>query len=268
MSMDIIRVAVCGAAGKMGREVVRTIASQGDLRIVGAADRHMIGEDAGKTANLEPLGVLIEDNLRAMFQSKKPDVYVDFTHPDSVLNNVLTALDYCHVVVGTTGITETDLQQIKDKSQATGMNAVVCPNFAIGAVLMMQFAKQASYYFPDVEIIELHHEKKADAPSGTSIKTAELIAENRKLTAAPSLSKELFVGARGANVEGISIHSVRLPGLIAHQEVIFGGPGQSLTIRHDSYDRTSFMPGVLMAIRKVRELPGLTYGLENLLQIS
>lgn len=265
MSQEIIKVAVCGAAGRMGREVIKAVASQSDLKLVGAGDRNLIGEDAGKVAGLEPLGVPIESDLASMFASKKPDVYVDFTHPDSVLKNVLTALEFCHVVVGTTGITESGLEEIRKKAVSTGKNAVVCPNFAIGAVLMMQFAKQAARYFPDVEIIELHHEKKADAPSGTAIKTAELIAENRTQKGSISESKEIFSGARGANVKGIQVHSIRLPGLIAHQEVIFGGPGQSLTIRHDSYDRSSFMPGVLMAIRKVNQLPGLTYGLENLL---
>ena len=263
----MIKVAVCGAAGKMGREVVRAVAIQPDMKLVGACDLKAAGKDAGEVAGIEKLGVSIETDLKAMLESKKPDVVVDFTSPHAVLNNVMTILEKSHAVVGTTGLNEEDLDKIKKKTALTGFNAIICPNFAIGAILMMHFAKIAVRFFPDVEIIELHHDSKLDAPSGTAVTTARLLSEFRPEQAEEKATgfKELYACSRGADINGIRVHSVRLPGLVAHQEVIFGGAGQTLTIRHDSLDRSSFMPGVLLAIRKVSERPGLTYGLEPLL---
>lgn len=267
MRKENIRVAVCGAVGKMGTEVVKTVIEHPNLLLVGACDNKSIGEDVGLLSIGKEIGVVVETPISEMLQRRKPDVLVDFTHPDVVFENAMTALDFCHVVVGTTGLGKEQLKQLSEKSITVGRNIVVCPNFAIGAVLMMKMAEMAARFFSDVEIIELHHEKKADAPSGTAIKTAEMIADSR--TESPSLynSKELIAGVRGGVYEDIHIHSVRLPGLIAHQEVIFGGKGQSLSIRHDSYDRTSFMPGVVLAIMKVIELKGLTYGLDKVIKL-
>ena len=193
---------------------------------------------------------------------------VDFTTPDAVFDNVMTALDLGkRVVFGTTGLDEERLQEIDARARERSLGVVHAPNFAIGAVLMMRFAAEASRFFDQVEIIELHHDQKKDAPSGTAIKTAELIAEARKSRGevAAVTETEVVAGARGGEVQGVQVHSVRLPGLVAHQEVLLGLPGQTLTIRHDSFDRASFMPGVLLALRKVGEITGLVYGLEHLL---
>lgn len=245
--MAKIKVLVNGARGKMGAETVKAVLKEADLDLVGQID---LGE-----------------NLAKNIQKTKPEVVVDFTHPSSVMENVKTILNNkAHAIVGTTGLTPANLEEIKNLCSKNKANCVVAPNFAIGAVLMMKFAKEAAHYMPEVEIIELHHDQKADAPSGTAIKTAELILgdrQNIKRKAVKSIEK--IKNARGGEMGGINIHSVRLQGLVAHQEVIFGGLGQTLKIRHDSISRESFMPGVIMAIRKVKKVKGLVYGLENLL---
>ncbi|KPJ69339.1 dihydrodipicolinate reductase [candidate division WOR-1 bacterium DG_54_3] len=245
--MAKVKVLVNGARGKMGAETVEAVLKEADLELVGQAD---LGDDLTKT-----------------IQKTKAEVVVDFTHPSSVLENVKTILNQkAHAVVGTTGLTPTDLDEIKKLCSKNNVNCMVAPNFAIGAVLMMKFSKEAAHYMPEVEIIELHHDQKADAPSGTAIKTAELILgdrQNIKRKAVKSIEK--IKNVRGGEIGGINIHSVRLQGLVAHQEVIFGGLGQTLKIRHDSISRESFMPGVIMAIRKVKKVKGLVYGLENLL---
>lgn len=265
----MITVAVNGASGKMGREVVKAVSSQPDLKLVGACDIKNAGKDAGEVAGIGSLGVLIKDNLDEMLESSKPDVVVDFTSPHCVFENTLKILEKAHAVVGTTGLTEEELEEIRTKTSLTGKNAIICPNFAIGAILMMHFAKTAVRYFPDVEIVELHHEQKLDAPSGTAITTARLLSELRANVQAREVKegKQILPGSRGADIGGIRVHSVRLPGLVAHQEIIFGGQGQTLTIRHDSTDRSSFMPGVLLAIRQAPQRRGLTYGLEAMLDI-
>ncbi|MCX7831740.1 MAG: 4-hydroxy-tetrahydrodipicolinate reductase [Actinobacteria bacterium] len=265
----MIRVAVNGASGKMGREVVKAVSSQTDLILVGACDIKNVGKDAGEVAGIGAIGVLIDKDLEKMLDEKKPDVVVDFTSPHSVYENTLKILEKAHAVIGTTGLTDDQIEAIRNKTALTGKNAAICPNFAIGAILMIHFAKIAIRYFPNVEIIELHHDQKVDAPSGTAITTAKLLSELRPVeeSHSPRESKELFEGSRGADIGGIRVHSVRLPGFVAHQEVIFGGLGQTLTIRHDSTDRSSFMPGVLLAIRQVVERRGLTYGLESMLDI-
>ena len=264
----MIRVGVIGAYGKMGREVCRAIAEDPDCVLVAAVDQNGCDQNVGALIGHPDLSVVISEELDALTDAEV-DVAIDFTHPDAVMDNVRWCVRHAvHVVVGTTGISQADLDEIRALIEEEGgeSNVFVAPNFAIGAVLMMRFAAAGAKFLPDVEIVELHHSKKADAPSGTALKTAEEIAKARSETGIGSESKEVVPGARGADVGGIQVHSVRLPGLVAHQEVILGGPGQSLTIRHDSYDRASFMPGVLLAVKSIARHPGLTYGLENLLE--
>lgn len=261
-----IRVVVAGAAGRMGREVVRAVTEQGDLQLTGAVDVAHAGEDAGTLAGLAPLGVLVTTRLEDCLGDA--DVVVDFSVPGAVRANTETCIRAgVSPVVGATGLSGADMDALAALAAHAGLGAVVAPNFAIGAVLLMEFARQAARHMPDAEIIELHHERKVDAPSGTALRTAALIAGARAGTAAPEPAgaHEAVPGARGAQVHGVRVHSVRLPGLVAHQEVVFGGAGQILSIRHDSTDRTSFMPGVLLAIRRVRDLTGLVVGLEHLL---
>ena len=236
-------VAVLGAQGRMGSEVVRAVQASPDLSVGAAYD---VGDD------LDLTGI---------------DVAVDFTHPDAVMDNLRACITAgVHVVVGTTGFTDERLAEVRGLLEGTEVGVVIAPNFGIAAVLMMQFAAQAAPFFDSVEIVELHHAGKADAPSGTARRTARLVADARKgLGPMPDATTESLEGARGALVDGVRIHSVRLAGLVAHQEVLLGGVGESLTLRHDSYDRASFMPGVLLAVRKVAERPGLTVGLDPLL---
>jgi len=265
----VIRVGVIGAHGRMGREVCRAVAEDPECVLVAAVDTSGCGENIGPLIGHPDIQVIISDELDALTDAEA-DVAVDFTHPDSVMDDIAWCVRHAvHVVVGTTGLTSANLDEVRALIEEEGSesNVFVAPNFAIGAVLMMRFAAAASRWLPAAEIIELHHSAKADAASGTAIKTAEEIAKARGDEGESSPSKELAPGARGAEVAGIRVHSVRLPGLVAHQEVILGGPGQSLTIRHDSYDRASFMPGVLLAIKAIPRHPGLTYGLENLLEL-
>jgi 4-hydroxy-tetrahydrodipicolinate reductase len=265
----VIRVGVIGAYGRMGREVCRAVAEDPECVLVAAVDVNGCGESVGALIGHSDLKILVSDELDALTDAEV-DVAVDFTHPDSVMDDVRWCVRHAvHLVVGTTGLSSADLDEIRALIEEEGSesNVFVAPNFALGAVLMMRFAAAASKWLPAVEIIELHHEGKADAPSGTALKTAEEIAKARDEGPPASPSKEVVPGVRGGEVAGIQIHSVRLPGLVAHQEVILGGPGQSLTVRHDSYDRASFMPGVLLAIKNITKHPGLTYGLENLLEL-
>ena len=258
----MIRVGVIGAAGKMGREVCRAVLADPTLHLVAAVDENA---NAVEVAGSK---VKISDELE-MLSDAEVEVAVDFTHPSSVMNNVRWCVRHAvHAVVGTTGLSDANLEEIARLIDEEGSesNVFVAPNFAIGAVLMMKFSAMAARYFPSVEIVELHHDQKADAPSGTSIKTAQRIATERK-DAAPVAGGETIPGARGGQVDGIPIHSVRLRGLVAHQEVLLGAPGQLLTIRHDSFDRASFMPGVILAVKEVANRPGLTVGLENLLDL-
>lgn len=235
------RVAVVGASGRMGAAVCAAVEADAECELVAR-----IGSD-GK----------LEDVLDA-----GADVAVEFTVPDSVRRNVAWLLERgVHTVVGATGLSDEDLA---DLERLTGpANLFVAPNFAIGAVLLMQMAAQAARHLPHVEIVELHHDRKADAPSGTALRTARLIADAR--TESPVVPGPDQHPARGVVVDGVPVHSVRLPGIVASQEVVFGGPGQTLTVRHDSLDRSSFMPGVLLAIRAIATRPGLTVGLESLL---
>ena len=250
-------VIVNGACGRMGQAVLKAVQEADGLELVGAVDIKG-GADTG---------ILVETDLEALLARKKPEVMVDFTRPDVVFGNVMTALAHkTSPVVGTTGLSDEQKAEIAKAAEENDTPAFIAPNFAIGAVLLMVMSRQAAKYMPDVEIIELHHDKKLDAPSGTAIQTAAMIAEVRKAHKQGNPDEfEKLEGARGADYEGMHIHSVRLPGYVAHQEVIFGGLGQTLTIRHDSMNRESFMPGVVLAAKKVRSLKGLTVGLDKLL---
>jgi 4-hydroxy-tetrahydrodipicolinate reductase len=264
----MIRVGVIGACGRMGLMVCRTVAEQPDMALAAAVDRSRIGEPIGPLLGNPKLDVPISDELVRLLEAEV-EVAVDFTHPSVVMDNVRWCISHAvNLVVGTTGIGEADLEEIRATLEAEGgeSNVIVAPNFALGAVLMQRFAALAARVFPAAEVIELHHDGKADAPSGTSIATARRIVEERE-EKYRGPDSETVGGVRGGEVEGVRVHSVRLPGLVAHQEVIFGGQGQTLTIRHDSTDRTSFMPGVLLAIRTVATRPGLTVGLEPLLEL-
>lgn len=266
-----IKVLVCGAAGKMGQAVVRAVSAEAGLKLVSAIDRPdnpNIGTDVGLLCNIGEVGVSLSSGLKQAISKTSPDVMVDFTMPEIVFANAEIALKAgIRPVIGTTGMSKDDIKELSKLAKQNATGTIVAPNFALGAVLMMKFAKEASKYFGHAEIIEFHHDKKLDAPSGTAIKTAELMSEARKEFGRGSVKgKETIKGARGAAADAnIHIHSVRLPSLIAHEEVLLAGTGQLLTLRHDSYDRTSFMPGVLLAIKKVINLDHLIYGLEHIL---
>jgi len=257
----MLRVGVFGAAGKMGQEVCRAVAESNDLELVAAVDP---APPPGATSTA---GVEISHSQEAVARAGA-DVAVDFTHPDAVLSNALFCLEHgIHVVIGTTGLSTEALDRIR--AACTEANAFVAPNFSIGAVLMMHLATKAAPYFDRVEVIEAHHDQKVDAPSGTALRTAQLLSMARPGGwPSPPESKEMVSGARGSIVDGIRIHSVRLPGIVADQTVVFGTEGQTLSIAHRTTDRSSFMPGVLAAIRKVPELDGLTVGLEKLLGLE
>jgi 4-hydroxy-tetrahydrodipicolinate reductase len=246
------RVAVLGARGRMGSEAVQAVEAADDLELVAALGRG--------------------DSLEAL-TSVKAEVAVDLTRPDAVMDN----LEFCvrhgiHGVVGTTGWDEERLGRLRGwLADAPGTGVLIAPNFGIGAVLTMRFARQAARFFESVEVVELHHPNKADAPSGTAVRTAQLIADARReagLAAQPDATATALDGARGADVDGVPVHAVRLRGLVAHQEVLFGDEGEILTLRHDSMNRSSFMPGVLLGIRRVGTTPGLTFGLEHFMDLD
>lgn len=240
-------VAVIGAGGRMGSEVVRAVTTADDLHL---------GETYGAGDDLGDLG--------------GADVAVDFTTPEVTVGNVVHAIGQgVDVVVGTSGWTDDGLDRVRSAlADAPGRGVVIAPNFAIGAVLLMRFAEQAARFYESVEVVELHHPDKVDAPSGTAVRTAQRLAEARRaagLPPAPDATHTGLEGARGATVDGVPVHAVRLRGLVAHQEVLFGTAGETLTLRHDSFDRASFMPGVLAAVRAVTDRPGLTVGLDAVL---
>ncbi|MBA2463889.1 MAG: 4-hydroxy-tetrahydrodipicolinate reductase [Nocardioidaceae bacterium] len=247
-----MRVGVLGARGKVGSEVCAAVDAVDDLDLVATVDID------------DPIESLLEAGVEAV---------VDFTHPDVVMDNLRFLVEHgIHAVVGTTGFDEPRLDQLRDwlsESPATGV--LVAPNFSIGAILMMRFAAEAAPYFDSVEIVELHHPDKADAPSGTAARTAALVADARRAggsAAMPDATSKALDGARGAEVDGIRVHSLRIRGLVAHQEVVLGGPGETLTVRHDSLDRVSFTPGVLLGLRRIGGAPGLTVGLETFLELA
>ena len=269
-----IPVVVNGAAGKMGREVIKAVSQAEDMILVGAVDHNpdYLGQDVGAVAGCGPLEVPILNDLQSVLvlatQAKVQGVMVDFTHPDGVYDNVRSAIAYgVRPVVGTTGLSNEQIQDLAEFAEKASTGCIIAPNFAIGVILLQQAAIQASQYFDHVEIIELHHNQKADAPSGTALKTAQMLSGLGKTYNPPTVTEtEKLPGARGSLAEdNIRIHSVRLPGFIAHQEVIFGAPGQIYTLRHDTSDRACYMSGVLLAIRKVTQLKSLVYGLEKIL---
>lgn len=273
MTPTPIPVVVNGACGKMGQQVIKAVAQAEDMMLVGAIDKkpELVGEDIGTVIGYQPLEVPVMSDLEAtlvMAQSQGLAVMVDFTHPDSVYESVRAAIAYgVRPVVGTTGLSTSQILDLAEFADKASTGCLVVPNFSIGVVLMQQAAQQAAQYFDHVEIIELHHNQKADAPSGTAVQTAQMLAQTHK-NFNPSLvsETETLSGARGGQTaEGIRIHSVRLPGLIAHQEILFGAPGQLYTLRHDTSDRASFMPGVLLCIRRVMALKSLIYGLDKVL---
>lgn len=242
-----MRVGVLGAKGKVGATIVGAVEAADDLTF-------SVGVDA--------------DDPLTLFTDSQTEVVVDFTHPDVVMGNLEFLIGAgIHAVVGTTGFTDERIAQVRSwLADKPDVSVLIAPNFAIGAVLSMEFARQAARFFESAEVIELHHPFKADAPSGTATRTAQMIAEARKgLPPSPDATSTGIDGARGADVDGVRVHSVRLAGLVAHQEVLFGTMGETLTIRHDSLDRTSFVPGVLLGVRNVADHPGLTIGIEPLM---
>ena len=256
----MIRVGVLGAAGKMGRVTCAAIEDDADLQLVAAVDPSHSHRPIVVGEREVPVGGSMDALVEA-----EAEVAVDFTRPDAVLENVRYAIDHgIHVVAGTTGISPDDLDRVRGwiADAASDIGVVVAPNFAVGAVVAQRLAEEAARHFPAVEIIELHHDRKVDAPSGTAAATARRIAAARGEAWVGPSGDESF---RGGDVDGVRVHSVRLPGLVAHQEVVFGAQGQTLTIRHDAPDRSCYMPGVLLAIREVLQRPGLTVGLEPLL---
>lgn len=254
-----------GAGGRMGSTVCRAVADDPDLELVAAVDPHHGGIDLRQVVGPGVSGVQISGDAAAVARSGA-EVMVDFTEAGAARKNLQwCAENKVHAVVGTTGLTDADLDVLRN-SFVDGVNCVVAPNFAIGAVLMMRFAEMAAPWFETAEVIELHHDAKVDAPSGTAMLTAERMAAASSDWAPDPTTAEVVSGARGARVPpGIRVHSVRLRGLVAHQEVLLGTAGQTLTIRHDSFDRSSFMPGVLLAVKAVADRPGLTVGLDSLL---
>ncbi|MFF2082240.1 4-hydroxy-tetrahydrodipicolinate reductase [Nocardia sp. NPDC058176] len=246
-----IRVGVLGARGKVGQAICAAVEAAADLELVAQVDK---------------------DDALTVFTETGTQVVVDFTHPDVVMGNLKFLVENgIHAVVGTTGFDETRLDEVRGRlAQRPEVGVLIAPNFAIGAVLSMRFAEQAARFFESVEVIELHHPNKADAPSGTAYRTAALIAAARAeagVGASPDATTTELEGARGADVDGVRVHSVRLAGLVAHQEVLFGTQGETLTIRHDSIDRNSFAPGVLLGVREIAGRPGLTVGLDPFLDL-
>lgn len=265
--MDQIKVVVAGASGKMGSEALRMIKKHSDLSLVACIDLHHKGKRVNEIDGLPDFDAIFYDDINQCLAEVEADVLIDLTSPKVGYKHTKAALlNNVRPVVGTTGFTTEQLDELTALAKEKQIGAVIAPNFAMGAVLMMQFAKMAAKYFPDVEIIEKHHDQKLDAPSGTAVKTAELIQQERqaKQQGHPN-EHETLDGARGADFDGMKIHSVRLPGLVAHQEVIFGGPGENLTIKHDSFHRESFMSGIKFAIDHVLDLSELVYGLEYLM---
>jgi len=266
--MNTIKIVIAGPRGRMGREAVSLVHNTGNFELVGVIDRVNGGMKLSSIEGFSGVDSLVYTDIERCFQETRPDVLIDLTTPEVGKKHAELALQYgVRPVVGTTGFTKDDLQRLTELAESKELGAIIAPNFAVGAILMMKFAQMAAKYFHDVEIIELHHDQKLDAPSGTAVKTAELISLVRspKKQGHPD-EKETLEGARGATYNGIRIHSVRLPGFIAHQEVIFGGNGQALTIRHDSFNRTSFMSGVKLSVETVMKLNTLVYGLENIIE--
>jgi 4-hydroxy-tetrahydrodipicolinate reductase len=267
-----IPVIVAGATGKMGRETIKAIAKSPDLTLIGATGRTNIGEDIGEVVGCGELEIPVTNDLEILLaqgaQEKQLAVMVDFTHPSLVYEHIRSSIAYgVRPVVGTTGLSESQLRDLAAFADKASTGCLIAPNFSIGMVLLQQAAIAAAKYFDHVEIIELHHNQKADAPSGTAMQTAQMLAElGQTFNTSNAPETEHIAGARGALMaENIRLHSVRLPGLIAHQEVIFGSMGETYRLKHDTSDRSCYMAGVLLGIRKVIQLKQLIYGIEKLL---
>lgn len=258
--MMVIKVAVAGPRGRMGREAIDTILKNPEFRLVSVLDTKKDLVYLGES-------VSVFTSLKELIEQTEPDVLVDLTVPSSVFDHAMTALEYgVRPVIGTTGFTELQLDEISNKVKEKQIGCIIAPNFSIGAVLMMKFAQTAAKYLPNVEIIEMHHDQKVDAPSGTAMKTAQMIqAVRENVEQGHPEEEEIVEGARGANIEGLHIHSVRLPGLVAHQQVLLGGEGQLLTLRHDSFNRSSFMSGIVLSINEIMKRNTLIYGLEDII---
>ncbi|QED48415.1 4-hydroxy-tetrahydrodipicolinate reductase [Cytobacillus dafuensis] len=266
--MEKINVVIAGPRGRMGREAVKLVQQTENYHLIAVVDHKYDGRFLSEVEGFFGLEIPIYSDIAKCFCETKADVLIDLTTPEHGMFHTKTALEYgVRPVVGTTGFSKENLSELDSICREKEIGCIIAPNFAIGAVLMMKFAQMAGKYFNDVEIIELHHDQKLDAPSGTAVKTAEMIADVRKAKKqGHPEEKEAITGARGAEYEGMHIHSVRLPGLIAHQQVMFGSEGQTLSIRHDSYNRQSFMSGVKLAVDTVLKIDTLVYGLENILE--
>ncbi|WP_096200914.1 4-hydroxy-tetrahydrodipicolinate reductase [Bacillus sp. FJAT-45350] len=268
MTEKMIKVVIAGPRGKMGAEAVKMVSETEHFELVAVVDSRNGGKLLEEVEGQPALPVKIYEDMSKCLTENKADVLVDLTTPKVGRKHMEIAFDNgVRPVVGTTGFTDQDITELRQISESKGLGAIIAPNFAIGAILMMKFSQMTAKYLPDIEIIEQHHDKKLDAPSGTAIKTAQLISEVReaKQQGHPD-EKEELAGARGADFEGMRIHSVRLPGLVAHQSVLFGGEGQTLTIRHDSIHRSSFMPGIRLSVETVMKIDTLVYGLENIIE--
>jgi len=266
--MDTVKVVIAGPRGKMGSEAIKMVTETPHFDLVAVVDSRNNGKTLEEIEEMPALPIKIYEDMNQCFMENETDVLIDLTTPRFGRLHMETAFHHgVRPVVGTTGFTTSDIDELRRICEEKKLGAIIAPNFAIGAILMMKFAQMAAKYLPDVEIIEQHHDKKLDAPSGTALKTAQLISEVRekKQQGHPD-EKEELQGARGAEFEGMHIHSVRLPGLVAHQSVIFGGEGQTLTIRHDSINRSSFMPGVRLSVETVLKIDTLVYGLENIIE--
>lgn len=263
-----VKVGVIGALGKMGREIVNAVLAENGLDFVCAVDLNLKGEDIGTVINNKPCGVLIESDLDKALETSKPDVVIDFTQPSVIFENAKKILNKkIKMVIGTTGLKDDQLDELKNISEKNNTGCLIAPNFSIGAVLLMMFSEQAAKYFDNAEIIELHHNQKKDAPSGTAIKTAKMMAEVKNTFTKDNCPEvETIEGARGGNsYADIKIHSVRMPGYIASQEVLFGSQGQIFTMRHDSMNRTCYMSGIMLATKYIAENNKFVYGLEKIL---
>ncbi|TQR19758.1 4-hydroxy-tetrahydrodipicolinate reductase [Psychrobacillus vulpis] len=256
----VIKVAVAGPRGRMGKEAVATILKNEDFLLVSVLDHKKEEEFFGDS-------IPIFTSLQELIFQTEPHVLIDLTVPECVYEHAIIALENgVRPVIGTTGFTDLQLEEIRKKAEEKEIGCIIAPNFSIGAVLMMKFSQMAAKYLPNVEIIEMHHDQKVDAPSGTAIKTAQMINEARMtFEQGHEHEEEIMDGARGANFSGMHIHSVRLPGLVAHQQVLLGGEGQLLTLRHDSFNRTSFMSGIVLSINEIMKQNKLIYGLEDII---
>ncbi|MEK3886046.1 4-hydroxy-tetrahydrodipicolinate reductase [Bacillus sp. FSL K6-3431] len=264
---NIIKIVVAGPRGRMGKEAVKLVQDTANFELVAVLDRKNDGMRLNDLEGFAGSDAPIYSNVVECFQQVEADVLIDLTIPETGYLHTKTALLHgVRPVVGTTGFTKEEIKELTELAESKGLGCIIAPNFAIGAILMMKFSQMAAKYFQNVEIIELHHDQKLDAPSGTAVKTAEMIANSRdSFKQGHENEKETIPGARGADFEGMRIHSVRLPGLIAHQQVLFGADGQLLKIQHDSHNRASFMSGVKVSVETIMSLETLVYGLEHIL---